>query len=136
MNNNNINNLNIKMIWLILTILTIPFLYSSCKTVKPQQIPIYITDTLYNTKTNTEYIKDSIFINQYQKNDTIYIDKYHYKYRDINKTDTLFKYQHVDKPIFIDKISYTHYPYEKYLWLTTILSFIYIILKIYNKFKH
>ncbi len=123
------------MIWLILTLLTIPLLYSSCKTVKPQQIPIYITDTLYNTKTNTEYIKDSIFINQYQKNDTIYIDKYHYKYRDINKTDTLFKYQHIDKPIFIDKII-TKYPKEyEYILIYSILSLLYIIYKTKKMFK-
>ena len=132
MKNNNINTLNIKMIWLILTILTIPLLYSSCKTVKE---PIYITKTHVDTIKQKELINtyDSVYISQYIKGDTIIVSKYKYKYIDKIKSDTIIKLDSIPYIQYQDKII-TKYPTEyKYLLIYTILSLLYIGYKFKSK---
>lgn len=118
---------------LMVVLIILPLTFLSCKSIK--EIPIHITDTLYNTKTNTEYIKDSVYITQYQKNDTIYIDKLKYKYINTNKTDTIKDIRYIDKPIYIE-VEKTKYPKEYiYLLICSILSLLYVGYKIKSKLR-
>ena len=117
------NILNVKMPMLVLfTIL----LLTGCSTTRTIEVPVENVRTEYKTDTVLQYknliVKDSIFINQYVKGDTVYRDRYKYKY--INNTDTLYRdrYIHVtdsiDRPVYIDKeVKVSYVP-----WYAKILS--------------
>lgn len=119
------NILNVKMQMLVLfTIL----LLTGCSTTKTIEVPVEKVRTEYKTDTVLQYknliVKDSVFINQYVKGDTVYRDRYKYKY--INNTDTLYRdrYIHVtdsiDRPVYIEKeIEVSYIP-----WYAKILSWI------------
>ena len=102
------NILNVKMLTLVLfTIL----LLTGCSTTRTIEVPVEKVKTEYKTDTVLQYknlvVKDSVFINQYVKGETVYRDRYKYKY--INNTDTLYRdrYIHVtdsiDRPVYIEK---------------------------------
>lgn len=117
------NILNVKMPMLVLfTIL----LLTGCSTTRTIEVPVEKVRTEYKTDTVLQYknlvVKDSVFINQYVKGDTVYRDRYKYKY--INNTDTLYRdrYIHVtdsiDRPVYIEKeIEVSYVP-----WYAKILS--------------
>ena len=119
------NILNVKMLMLVLfTIL----LLTGCSTTRTIEVPVENVRIEYKTDTVLQYknlvVKDSVFINQYVKGDTVYRDRYKYKY--INNTDTLYRdrYIHVtdsiDRPVYIDKeIEVSYVP-----WYAKILSWI------------
>ena len=119
------NILNVKTLTLVLfTIL----LLTGCSTTRTIEVPVEKIRTEYKTDTVLQYknlvVKDSVFINQYVNGDTVYRDKYKYKY--INNTDTLYRdrYIHVtdsiDRPVYIEKeIEVSYVP-----WYAKILSWI------------
>ena len=137
------NILNVKMLTLVLfTIL----LLTGCSTTRTIEVPVEKVRTEYKTDTVLQYknliVKDSVFINQYVKGDTVYRDRYKYKY--INNTDTLYRdrYIHVtdsiDRPVYIDKevkVSYVPW-YAKILsWIggITLLVLCFKLIRIYLK---
>ena len=139
------NILNVKIPTLVLfTIL----LLTGCSTTRTIEVPVEKVRTEYKTDTVLQYknlvVKDSVFINQYVKGDTVYRDKYKYKY--INNTDTLYRdrYIHVtdsiDRPVYIDKevkVSYVPW-YAKILsWIggITLLVLCFKLVRIYLKSK-
>jgi len=78
---------------LLLLLLVISFM--SCRTVQVTS-DVYKSkiDTCYITKYSKDsiFLKDSIFIDRYTKNDTIYItkDKWHIRYIDKSSIDTVY----------------------------------------------
>ena len=63
--------------------------FLSCKTI--QYVPVPEIQKEYITKTDTTIIQDSIYIKEWAKADTVYLDRFKYKYIYNIKTDTIFK---------------------------------------------
>lgn len=72
---------------IIILICLIGFL--SCKTI--QYVPVPEIQKEYITKTDTTIIQDSIYIKEWAKADTVYLDRFKYKYIYNIKTDTIFR---------------------------------------------
>lgn len=76
-------------------VLAILVLLTGCKTIEYVPVEIVTTkvDSIYINKVQVDSIfeRDSIFVNQYIKGDTVYCDKvsYVYRYRDKLRTDTI-----------------------------------------------
>lgn len=103
-------------------------MFASCSTTKYIEVPVekihteYRTDTVFQYKNLIE--RDSIYINQYVKGDTVYNVRYKYKY--INHTDTLYRDKYImvtdtiDRPVYIEKeVEVRYVP-----WYAKILSWI------------
>lgn len=63
--------------------------FLSCKTI--QYVPVPEIQKEYITKTDTTIIQDSIYIKEWAKADTVYLDRFKYKYIYNIKTDTIFR---------------------------------------------
>ena len=71
-------------------------LASACTTTKYVEVPVTHTDTLYVSKEKRDsiWLHDSIYLHEWQKGDTIMVDRvvYHTKIHETVRTDTV--YQH------------------------------------------
>lgn len=128
--------------WYLLLILFLVFSLLSltgCKTVKYVEVEKIKTDTAYITKQQRDsiWMHDSIYIHEYVKNDTQYIErtKWHTKYVERLQVDTLYKATHDTIP--------APYPVERQLTFSEkvrldfggyaiAFCFIFIILIIYK----
>lgn len=63
--------------------------FLSCKTI--QYVPVPEIHKEYITKTDTTIIQDSIYIKEWTNADTVYLDRFKYKYIYNIKTDTIFR---------------------------------------------
>lgn len=83
-----------ELFWIILITIIIAVCCCSCKT-KTIVVPEYHTDTTYITKTQYDSIwkHDSIYLHEYQKGETLYVEKekWHTLYKEKIITDTLYK---------------------------------------------
>ena len=127
-----------------LKILLCIFILTLCSCSLKRQINYVKTnsiDTLYINKYSRDsiYLKDSIYVQNL--NDTIIIDKYHTKYIEKIKVDTIYKstndtiikYEH---NIIEKRYVPTIYKWSLVLLIILIISIIsYIIIKLYFKFK-
>ncbi|MCS2335445.1 hypothetical protein [Bacteroides sp. BFG-606] len=86
-------------------LLTIAICLTSCRSIK--YVPVETVKTEYKTRDSIRfdsiYEHDSIFL--FVKGDTVYKEKYRYKYRylTINKTDTVMKTDSVQIPYPVEK---------------------------------
>ena len=68
---------------------------TACTTTKYVTVPEYHTDTLIQTSVQRDsiYMHDSVWVNQYQKGDTIFVEsgKWLTKYIERIKTDTIYQ---------------------------------------------
>lgn len=95
--------------WLIMLLL---ICFCSCTTTKVIEVPKVHTEYIVKNQTDSIYLKDSIYVNQYQKGDTIFIENIKYKY--LNKwhyhtdtlvvNDTIPKIVKYDNPELLKKI--------------------------------
>lgn len=80
--------------WGILVCLLLSLL-TGCKTVKYIPVETVRTDTAYITKQQRDsvVIRDSIYVHEYQRGDTIYHDRIQYRdrWRDRWRTDTIYR---------------------------------------------
>lgn len=92
-----------KMLYIIL--LTLAICFTSCRSIK--YVPVETVKTEYKTRDSIRYDSiyehDSIFL--FVKGDTVYKEKYRYKYRylTINKTDTVMLTDSVQIPYPVEK---------------------------------
>jgi hypothetical protein len=110
---------------------------ASCKSI--QYVPVESVKTEYiNSNTvDSILIRDSIYINRYQTNDTVYLYTYKDKllYRNIIQVDTILKIDSIQVayPVQVETIKYKSFWYDitiRYVCLILILLlFIYIIIK-------
>lgn len=112
----------------------------SCKTTtKIVEVPVETikTEYIHDTKIDSVYIRDSI--DRWQKGDTIYIAKWHTKYKYINKTDTILKIDSI--PTLVTKIvtkekkveiNHIYWWQETLMWLGGILGLILLLYVIYK----
>lgn len=90
---------------LYIILLTIAICLTSCRSIK--YVPVETVKTEYKTRDSIRfdsiYEHDSIFL--FVKGDTVYKEKYRYKYRylTINKTDTVVKTDSIQVPCPVEK---------------------------------
>lgn len=91
------DNDNRKLIALILiwgVILTIIFCsLAGCKTTEYVEVPVTHTEYVYRDRVDTSYVKDSVYIREQIKGDTVKVVEYRYRdrFREIWRTDTLVR---------------------------------------------
>ena len=111
--------------------------FLSCKTI--QYVPVPEIQKEYITKTDTTIIQDSIYIKEWAKADTVYLDRFKYKYIYNIKTDTIFR---TDTTTVIKEVEVPvkHVPayYKKInacFWILVIIIGLYIGAKIYFRVR-
>lgn len=82
-------------------IVIIIFLLSACSSTKFVEVPVEVIkkEYIHDTRIDSVYIKDSI--DRWQKGDTLYITKWHTKYKYIINTDTVLKTDTITKVVTI-----------------------------------
>ena len=120
---------------LILITLTILTLFSCKTSTKIVEVPVEVIkkEYVYNTKIDSIYIRDSI--DRWQKGDTLYITKWHTKFKYINKVDTIVKTDSIPKIVpVVKEVEVNHiYWYQKLLmWLGGITIVLLIIVITYR----
>lgn len=91
------DNDNRKLIALILiwgVILTIVLCsLAGCKTTEYVEVPVTHTEYVYRDRVDTSYVKDSVYIREQIKGDTVKVVEYRYRdrFREIWRTDTLVR---------------------------------------------
>lgn len=125
-----------KLVFIVITIL----LFSACRTITktievPVEIPVEVVkkEYIHDTKIDSIYIRDSI--DRWQKGDTLYITKWHTKFKYINKVDTIVKTDSIPKIVPVMKeVEVNHiYWYQKLLmWLGGIAVILLIVVITYK----
>ena len=108
----------------------------SCKTsTKIVEVPVEVIkkEYVHDIKIDSIYIRDSV--DRWQKGDTLYITKWHTKFKYINKVDTIVKTDSIPKIVPVEKkVEVNHiYWYQKLLmWLGGITIILLIIVITYR----
>jgi len=78
------------MLTLVLLVLLLPV---GCRTTEYITVPEVHTEYVYRDRVDTSYVKDSIYIREQIKGDTVKVVEYRYRdrYREIWRTDTLIQ---------------------------------------------
>ncbi len=111
---------------------------SACKTVtKVVEVPVEVVkkEYIHDIKIDSVYIRDSV--DRWQKGDTVYITKWHIRFKYINKVDTLGKIDSIPKIVPIVKeveVNHIYWWQKTLMWVGGILS-ICIIISLIHKFK-
>ena len=123
-----------KLVFIMLAILML----SACKTTtKIVEVPVEVVkkEYIHDTKIDSVYIRDSV--DRWQKGDTLYITKWHTKFKYINKVDTIVKTDSIPKIVpVVKEVEVNHiYWWQKILmWVGGILSTC-IIISLIHKLK-
>lgn len=123
-----------RLVFVILTILML----SACRTTtRIVEVPVEVIkkEYIYDTKIDSVYIRDSV--DRWQKGDTLYITKWHTKFKYINKVDTLIKTDSIPKIVLVEKeveVNHIYWWQKTLMWVGGILL-IYIIISLIHKFK-
>ena len=121
-----------KLVFIMLAILML----SACKTTtKIVEVPVEVVkkEYIHDTKIDSVYIRDSV--DRWQKGDTLYITKWHTKFKYINKVDTIVNTDSIPKIVPVEKkVEVNHiYWYQKLLmWLGGITIVLLIIVITYR----
>ena len=121
-----------KLVFIMLAILML----SACKTTtKIVEVPVEVVkkEYIHDTKIDSVYIRDSV--DRWQKGDTLYITKWHTKFKYINKVDTIIKTDSIPKIVpVVKEVEVNHiYWYQKLLmWLGGITIVLLIIVITYK----
>lgn len=108
----------------------------SCKTItKTVEVPVEVIkrEYIHDTKIDSVYIRDSI--DRWQKGDTLYITKWHTKFKYINKVDTIVKTDSIPKIVPVVKeveVNHIYWWQKTLMWVGGILSICIIISLIYE----
>ena len=123
-----------KLVFIILAILML----SACKTTtKIVEVPVEVVkkEYIYDTKIDSVYIRDSV--DRWQKGDTLYITKWHTKFKYINKVDTIVKTDSIPKIVPVVKeveVNHIYWWQKTLMWVGGILSAC-IIISLIHKLK-
>ncbi len=95
---------------MVVSALMLLFFVCSCKTVYVPVPGETKTEYIYKESRDTSYIRDSVYIKEVQKGDTIRITEYRdrYRFRYITTTDTIVRVDSVavPYPVEVEKIEY------------------------------
>ena len=82
------------------------FTVSSCKTKEYIEVPVEVekVKTEYIHKLDSVYLHDSISTYIVQKGDTVFVDRYKYKIKEVYKTDTIHRVDSIPKIVTVNKV--------------------------------
>lgn len=87
--------MSIKQIFWVLLIALMAALLSGCRSTKYITVPEVHTDTLYQARVEKDsvWLHDSVFVNQWQSGDTVYLTSYKWqtKYVERLRLDTIYR---------------------------------------------
>jgi len=114
-NNNEGGRMAMYLLVIIVSGLLLLFFVCSCKTV---YVPVpggTKTEYVYKESRDTSYIRDSVYIKEVQKGDTIRVTEYRdrYRFRYITTTDTIVRVDSVAVPYPVEVVKVDH----KQTWL-------------------
>lgn len=83
-----------RILFIILWGIALTFVFvmlAGCKTTEYVEVPVTHTEYVYRDKIDTAYVKDSVYIKEMIKGDTVKVVEYRYRdrFRYINTTDTV-----------------------------------------------
>lgn len=90
-------------IYILSIVMFMVILFSGCKSTEYIQVPVEKTKTEYITKKDSIYIHDSIDVYKEVKGDTVYINKFKYRIKEVLKKDTVLKTDTITKMVTINK---------------------------------
>ena len=81
------------MLTLVLLVVLVVLLPVGCRTTEYITVPEVHTEYVYRDRVDTSYVKDSVYIREQTKGDTVKVVEYRYRdrYREIWRTDTLIQ---------------------------------------------
>jgi hypothetical protein len=81
------------MLTLVLLVVLVVLLPVGCRTTEYITVPVTHTEYVYRDRVDTSYVKDSVYIREQTKGDTVKVVEYRYRdrYREIWRTDTLIQ---------------------------------------------
>ena len=114
-NNNDKGRMAMYVLVMIVSGLLLLFLICSCKTTEYVEVPVVHTEYVYKESKDTAYVRDSVYIKEVQKGDTIRITEYRdrYRFRYITTTDTIVRVDSVAVPYPVEVVKVDH----KQTWL-------------------
>lgn len=81
--------------WVVMALCVIGMcaLVTGCKTTEYVEVPVTHTEYVYRDRVDTSYVKDSVYIREQIKGDTVKVVEYRYRdrYREIWRTDTIIQ---------------------------------------------
>ena len=100
---------------IVISGLMLLFFISSCKTTEYVEVPVVHTEYVYKESKDTAYVRDSVYIKEVQKGDTIRITEYRdrYRFRYITLTDTIIRLDSISVPYPVEVVKVDH----KQTWL-------------------
>ena len=116
--------------WILLLILCIVVAFNSCKTKEYIEVPVEKVKIEYVHKTDSVYLHDSVSTYIMQKGDTIFIDRYKHKIKEVCKIDTIHKIDSIPKVITVNNTVEVNklYFWQKFLMLIGAIGIIGIII--------
>lgn len=83
-----------RILFIVLWGIALTFVFvmlAGCKTTEYVEVPVTHTEYVYRDKIDTAYVKDSVYIKEMIKGDTVKVVEYRYRdrFRYINTTDTV-----------------------------------------------
>ena len=121
-----------KLVFIMLAILML----SACNTTtKIVEVPVEVVkkEYIHDTKIDSVYIRDSV--DRWQKGDTLYITKWHTKFKYINKVDTIVKTDSIPKIVSVEKkveVNHIYWWQKLLMWLGGITIVLLIIVITYR----
>jgi hypothetical protein len=109
-NNNDNGRMAMYVLVMIVSGLLLLFLVCSCKTTEYVEVPVVHTEYVYKESKDTAYVRDSVYIKEVQKGDTIRITEYRdrYRFRYITTTDTIVRVDSVAVPYPVEVVKVDH----------------------------
>lgn len=121
-----------KLVFIMLAILML----SACNTTtKIVEVPVEVIkkEYVHDIKIDSVYIRDSV--DRWQKGDTLYITKWHTKFKYINKVDTIIKTDSIPKIESVEKkveVNHIYWWQKLLMWLGGITIVLLIIVITYR----
>lgn len=93
---------------------------NSCKTKEYIEVPVEIEKVKieYVHKLDSVYLHDSISTYIIQRGDTVFIDRYKFKVREVYRTDTIHKIDSIPQIVTINKVTEVN---KLYSWQKTLM---------------
>lgn len=104
------------ILWLVCLMLSL----NSCKTKEYIEVPVEVEKIKieYVHKLDSVYLHDSISTYIIQRGDTVFIDRYKFKVREVYRTDTIHKIDSIPQIVTINKVTEVN---KLYSWQKTLM---------------
>lgn len=104
------------ILWLACLMLSL----NSCKTKEYIEVPVEVEKVKieYVHKLDSVYLHDSISTYIIQRGDTVFIDRYKFKVREVYRTDTIHKIDSIPQIVTVNKVTEVN---KLYSWQKTLM---------------